>query len=52
MKSKAGKMFAEATTNKVWGTGIPLASQSATDESKWQGKNLLGTILSELSKKL
>ena len=52
IQTKAGKMFAEATTNKVWGTGIPLASQSATDESKWQGKNLLGTILSELSMKL
>ena len=45
-----GKCFVEATNSKVWGSGIDLTSTKAMEESEWKGQNLMGKILSTLTK--
>ena len=52
LKSHAGKNFAEATNNVMWGTGVPLSLPSATNKDMWKGKNILGNIFNELSKQV
>ena len=52
LKAHAGKIFAEATNNVFWGTGVPLSSPDATNSSQWTGKNHLGLIYQKLSKKI
>ena len=49
---KAGKIFTESTTNKVWGTGIRITAGNAEDHSKWKGTNFLGEIITELAKSI
>jgi len=51
LKAHAGKTFAEATSNIIWGTGVPLSSPAATNTTQWKGKNLLGIIYQKLSSK-
>ena len=46
----AKKQFVEATTNTTWGSGVPLSSESAVDETLWTGKNLLGDIYGKYAK--
>ena len=43
-----GKQIGEASTNKFYGIGLGLFSKKATDTSAWTGKNLMGTILTEI----
>ena len=52
LKRKTGKLFVEATYNKIWGSGIPISSEKAANDAEWPGKNMLGNMLTELSKAL
>ena len=45
-----GKFFVEATNSKIWGSGVDLSSTKAMEESEWKGQNLMGKILSTLTK--
>ena len=45
-----GKCFVEATNSKVWRSGVDLTSTKAMEESEWKGQNLIGKILSTLTK--
>lgn len=40
--------LAEASRNKVWGTGVPMNSKDVFDQSQWDGQNRLGHILTRL----
>jgi ribA/ribD-fused uncharacterized protein len=46
------KVLGEASSNKLYGTGIGLFSKDTTDCSKWTGKNLMGKILSDIRDRL
>ena len=47
-----GKILAEATGSRLWGTGMsPFLSQN-TAPDYWPGKNLLGAMLTELTQEL
>ena len=37
--------LAEATYDKLWGTGIPLHRKDCTDRSKWHNTGIMGEIL-------
>ena len=41
------KSLAECTTDKLWGTGIPLHQQDTLNPRKWTGDGLLGKLLEE-----
>ena len=45
-----GKFFVKATNSKIWGSGVDLSSTKAMEESEWKGQNLMGKILSTLTK--
>jgi ribA/ribD-fused uncharacterized protein len=42
------KKLGEASSNSFYGTGVGLLSSFASDDTKWFGKNLMGTILTEI----
>jgi ribA/ribD-fused uncharacterized protein len=46
------RLLGEATTNPVFGIGQSLNSRSVSDSSTWKGKNLMGTVLSEVRSQL
>ena len=39
------KTLVESSFNDLWGTGIPISSRNALDETKWKSTDLLGKIL-------
>jgi len=43
------KIFAEATSDKRWGTGLGPAITARTDPTYWPGNNLLGAILTDMA---
>ena len=44
-----GKTFVEASPiDKIWGVGLALDDNNVFDETKWQGRNLLGKVLTEV----
>ena len=45
LKSTTPKTLAEATTNKLWGTGIPLQDSSALQTDKWHSPGWLSRML-------
>lgn len=40
-----GTIFAEASLDQIWGTGIDITSDNKFDESVWTGQNLLGRAI-------
>ncbi len=47
-----GKTFVEASpTDRIWGIGFALAD-APDNESKWQGQNLLGKVITQVRKAL
>ncbi len=44
------KIFAEATTDKKWATGLSPYISQYTDPEYWPGKNLLGQLLTNMAK--
>ena len=51
LKATAPKTLVEASSDKLWGTGIPMNDTHALDTSRWHGvgwmSNILGTIHEE-----
>ena len=47
-----GKILAEATPSKLWGTGVSAFVTQQTSPNYWPGRNMLGAILMELSNQL
>ena len=45
LNTTAPKIVAEASTDKLWGTGIPLRDSSALDSKKWENQGWLLEIL-------
>jgi ribA/ribD-fused uncharacterized protein len=43
--STDNKILAEASTNKLWGTGMKLDNPLLFDKNQWQGDNILGNML-------
>ena len=43
--STNGDTLAEATYDKLWGTGIPLHHRDCTDRNKWHNTGIMGEIL-------
>ena len=43
-----GMTIAEATFDKLWGTGIPIHEQHSADKEKWHGVGILSEILMEI----
>ena len=52
LKCTEDKQIVESTTDRVWGTGIPLTSQDCLDHSKWISPGILGEILGEIRSEL
>ena len=51
MKKYNGKVFVEGSPyDKVWGIGLHYKDELALDSKNWQGQNLLGKALTEVSK--
>ena len=46
------EILAEATYDKVWGTGIPLHQRDCTDRTQWNGIGIMGEILMAVHKEL
>ena len=40
--------LAEATYDKLWGTGIPLHCRDCTDRNKWHNTGIMGEILMDI----
>lgn len=49
---KKDTIFAESTYNDTWGTGLNKEATENTKIEAWPGKNLLGQIISKISKKI
>ena len=50
---KTGNLkLVEGTTDKVWGSGVPIAKYQTLDTKNMPGKNLLGQMLGEIRKKI
>ncbi len=47
-----GSILADATTNKLWGTGMTPFVSANTSPQYWPGKNVLGSILTKLTDEL
>ena len=45
---KNTKILAEATTDRLWGTGIQLRDRSALDTGKWSGVGWLSRMLTTI----
>ena len=48
LKCTENKHIVESTTDRFWGTGIPLVSDDCLDNRKWINPGLLGEILAEI----
>lgn len=46
------RVLVEASKDKIWGCGFPLADPRVNDPTQWTGKNLLGTVLMRVRRKL
>ena len=44
-----GKILAEATPSKIWGTGLSVFATQHCSPDYWPGKNLLGAMLMDLT---
>lgn len=59
-QNESGKKFAElergsffyASKNEYWGTGLTVSIDDNVNESKFNGENLLGEVLTEVQKKI
>ena len=49
---KQHTLFALATTNKLWGTGMSVYATQRTSPNYWTGQNLLGGMLTDLAQQL
>ena len=45
LKTTSPKILAEATTDRLWGTGIRLRDSCALDTEKWSGTGWLSRML-------
>ena len=45
LKTMSPRILAEASTDKVWGTGFPLRNKDVLDISKWEGEGWLSHML-------
>ena len=52
LNENKGKIFAEATASRIWGTGLSPFITTNTAPSFWPGKNMLGAMLQELANKM
>ena len=50
--STNGDTLAEATYDKLWGTGIPLHRRDCTDRNKWHNTGIMGEILMAIREEL
>ena len=50
--STKDEILAEATFDKVWGTGIPLHQKECTDRSQWNCTGIMGEILMAVREEL
>ena len=48
LKSTAPKTIVEATTDKLWGTGISLCDHQSLNPDKWHNKGWMSTMLTEI----
>ena len=44
-------VFVESTYDDFWGSGLNIAGTEHTNKTAWPGKNMLGDIITKLSKK-
>ena len=45
-------VFVESTYDDFWGSGLNIAGTKHTNKTAWPGKNMLGDIITKLSKKM
>ena len=45
LKTTSPRMLAEASSDKVWGTGFPLRDKDALNSSKWESEGWLSRML-------
>ena len=45
LKTTEPKILAEASTDKTWGTGVPIRDSQALNTDKWHGKGWLSNML-------
>ena len=48
LKTTTLKILAEATTDRLWGTGVQLRDRSALDTGKWSGVGWLSRMLTTI----
>ena len=52
LKETAGFILAEATSDQIWGTGLPPDLTKVTKPEYWPGKNILGALLMEVKSEI
>lgn len=52
LMATGNKRLVEATSDKFWGSGVPVWHSDATDVKSWNGDNRLGTCLEDIRKNL
>jgi ribA/ribD-fused uncharacterized protein len=52
LQATGSKKLGEASSNKVFGTGVGLFSKKAADQNAWSGSNMMGSILEEIRNKM
>ena len=48
LKTTTPKILSEATTDRLWGTGVRLRDRSALDTGKWSGVGWLSRMLTTI----
>ena len=48
LKTTSPKLLVESTTDKIWGTGVPLKDNEALNQEKWYNQGWLSSMLMDI----
>ena len=48
LKTTSPKLLVESSTDKIWGTGVPLKDNEALNQEKWHNQGWLSSMLMDI----